>query len=209
MPTPKEEKTAAVPEFAPLEKIFQYLSSLHGRIDHAKGLLERFQKEFRDLDDEDRGILMAQAYGIMRIVINDLLAFARTRGEEDELRDELAASIANVREESYEADYERILQFLLVGESQLEIWQMLLTNQPVPTDWAAGLWDEMLMETRDAALKEYVEAQRGRAKEALEKSGIPEDAAGRLEKFVMEGLEEDLGEDDLEDDDEGGEEDGE
>lgn len=206
MPAPKEEKTVTIPDFAPLEKIFQYLSSLHGRIDHAKGILERFQKEFRDLDDEDRGILMTQAYGIMRIVINDLLAFARTRGEEDELRDELRASIAAIKEESYEADYERILQFLLVGESQLEIWQMLLTNQPVPTDWAAAIWDEMLTETRDAALKEYVEEQRGRAREVLEKGGLPENAAERLEKFVMEGLEEDLG---GEEDDEGGEEDGE
>ena len=162
------------PQSEPVEKIgMMRLANMEQAIEAIRQRCHAYVRKFRDLDEEQKRDLLDVIKERLGDVIWQMRGFARTRGEEADLVN-LISPITRRKGGGPAGFISRVQQVLSVLQSAAETWQLILTNQPVPSDYGAALWADINAEAEESA------ARKLRALVFQEKSRIEREMTDKL-----------------------------
>lgn len=141
-----------LPEHDPWEKIGpQFLLNMDNNFENVRMLSDSFVKEHRYLDDQEKKDRADRIYHATKTLAHKVLGLARNRGE----RLNLLAELRTVIQKPAEGDTNKLASFinnthlvLEILQARLEQWNMLLTLQAIPENFAVEVIAKIGQEER-------------------------------------------------------------
>lgn len=183
IPAEKPEKRPPTQE--PIEKTPQFLLNLEDRTERIRSMVDSFVRQFEDLDGHEKTAFISRIQVTMNQLITSVIGLARTRGEDEELRAELALHLKpkTWKNAAGKFDYGKYVASVNNALASLQVFlernQMLLTFQPVPADFSEQLIEGILDDIKSIAEDEARKALDKRHQEQAAKFRELE-AAGKL-----------------------------
>jgi hypothetical protein len=188
IPPPQERKQ---PTAEPMEKLPLALQHLEDAIEETRRLTHVFVKKFKYFDDTERTEFVTQIWEKFSDVSHRILSLAHNRGEEDDLKESLRFLVRKFhRNKAGEFDYGKFLSGIHQGLSVLQGWLeqqgLLLTMQPIPSDFSAQVIEQVQDESTETAhneMRKIIEKDKAAKLKKLKKLS----ASGQLtpEKIAM------------------------